>query len=171
MKKILVLTSLVFLIFSQKTFSQYGVISDSVKASLPTKAQIKTKFRPYTHRTGHVFEWFPAGFTPKANKPVIDRVFGRKARYSEFDANGILTMKIDFYDSGSILNVTVYGGKGGDMIYYSEYRDHANKPYEIRSKSVDGKFYVLHKRIYDMYDNKTNITTQYQYVPLDYWYD
>jgi len=140
-------------------------------ASLPSKATIKTKFRTYTHKNGYVFEFFPVGFTPKMNKIVIDRVFGRKARYREVDVNGFNTFIIDFYDSGSIMNVTIYGGNGGNMIYYAEYRDYSKKPYEIRTYSADGKFYVVYKRIYDMYDDKIKITTKYQYVPLDYWYE
>lgn len=142
---------------------------NTVIASLPTKAAVKAKFRTYTHRTGNVFEMFPVGFTPKTNKPVIDRVFGHKAMYREVDGNGMNTLKIEYYDSGSILNVTVY--KGGDMIYNAEYRDHTNKPYQILSKSADGKFELLHKRVFDAYDNKTTVTTQYQYLPLDYWYE
>ncbi|MFA4868094.1 MAG: hypothetical protein WC623_07845 [Pedobacter sp.] len=144
---------------------------DSELASLPTKAAIKTKFRIYTHKTGHVFEWFPMGFTPKTGKAVIDRVFGHKARYREVDGNGMNTIVIDYYDSGNIMNVTVYGGKGGGSIYYARYRDHAKKPYEIQTYSADGKFYVVHKNTYDMYNNKTNVSTKYQYLPLDYWYE
>lgn len=140
-------------------------------ASLPTKAVINTKFRTYTHKTGNVFEWFPAGFIPKVGRPVIDRVFNRKARYREVGANGMNTLIIDYYNSGSIKNVTVYGGKGGGMIYYAEYRDHAKKPYEIRTHSADGKFYVVHKNTYDMYDDKTTVSTKYQYVPLEHWYE
>lgn len=156
---------------SQKAFSQYGSISKADSASLLTKTAIKAKFRIYKHRTGHVFEMFPIGFIPKANKPVYDRVLGIKARYREVDGNGMNTFIMDFYDSGNIMNVTVYGGKGSGSIYYAEYRDHAKKPYEIRTHSADGKFYVVHKQIYDISNGKTNITTQYQYVPLDYWYE
>lgn len=138
-------------------------------ASLPSKAAVKAKFRSYKHRLGYTFELFPAGFTPKANKPVVDRVFGRKARYREVDQNGGNTLIIEYYDSGNILNVTVY--KGFEGIYSAAYRDHATKPYEIRASSSDGKFYIVHQRIYDMYSNKTTVKTKYQYVPLDYWYE
>lgn len=161
-----------------KSIKKYYIL-DSIRvnkekselASLPTKAVINTKFRTYTHKTGHVFERFPSGFTPKPGKAVTERVFGRKARYREVDANGMNTLVIEFYDSGNIMNATVYGGKGSNMIYYAQYRDHTTKPYEVRTHSADGKFYVVHKRIYDMYDNKTTVTTKYQYVPMDYWYD
>ncbi|MDR2270903.1 MAG: hypothetical protein LBF27_08360 [Sphingobacterium sp.] len=138
-------------------------------ASLPSKTAVKAKFRSYKHRLGYTFELFPAGFTPKANKPVVDRVFGRKARYREVDPNGGNTLIIEYYDSGNILNVTVY--KGYEGIYSAAYRDHATKPYEIRATSSDGKFYIVHQRIYDMYNNKTTVKTKYQYVPLDYWYE
>ena len=140
-------------------------------ASLPTKEVIKTKFRNYTHKTGNVFEWFPVGFNPKGGNAVIDKVFNRKARYREVDGNGMNTFIIEYYNSGSLKNVTVYGGKGIRTIYYAEYRDKATKPYEIRTYSADGKFYVVHNRTYDMYDDKITLSTKYQYVPLEHWYE
>lgn len=142
-------------------------------ASLPSREAIKSKFKTYKHKTGYTLEMFPIGFTPKAGKPVTDYVtiFSRKykGRYREVDENGMNTFIIEYYDSGSILSVTVY--KGGNSIYTANYRDHAGKPYEIRSTSSDGKFYLIHKRIYNTSEDKTNVTTRYQYVPLDYWYD
>lgn len=142
-------------------------------ASLPSKASLIAKFRTYKHRTGYNLEMFPVGFIPKAGKPVTDYVtiFGRKykGRYREVNENGMNTFIIEYYDSGSILSVTVY--KGGNSIYTANYRDRAGKPYEIRSTSSDGKFYLVHKRIYNTSEDKTNLTTRYQYVPLDYWYD
>lgn len=156
---------------SHKAFSQYHIMSKADSASMPTRASIRAKFRTYTHRTGRVFEMFPIGFTPKAGKPIVDRVYGIKARYREVDRNGMNTVVMDFYDSGNIMKVTVYGGKGGGYIYEAEYRDHVKKPYEIRTYSTDGKFYMVHKRTYDMYDGKTTVSTNYEYIPLDYWYE
>lgn len=137
-------------------------------ASLPTKSAVKAKFRMYTHSTGNVFELFPVGFTPKPNKTVIDKVFGRKARYREVNSEGINTLVIDYYNSGNIMEVWVY--KGGDMIYNAQYRDHAKQAYEILSKSADFNYEVYHKRTYDISNGKTTIDTKYTYVPLEYKY-
>lgn len=168
MRNIVFIITLVLSFFYQNAFSQYE-LTDAQRASIPTIATIKTKFKSYTYK-GKAYEWFPVGFTPKGGKPVIDRVFGIKARYREVDGNGINTMSMDFYDSSSIMNVTFYGGKSGDMIYYAEYRDHVNKPFRIQTYSADGKFDVIHKRVFDIYANKMNISTHYHYIPLDYYY-
>ncbi len=141
-------------------------------AQLPSTSAIKAKFRSYKHKTGHTFELFPVGFTPKPNKSTYDKVrmFGKvyTARYREYDANGINSLIIEFYDSGHILSVTVY--KGGGSIYSAEYRDGANRPYAVYTKTADGKYHITFKRIYDMYLDRTTETYRYYAAEADYYY-
>lgn len=142
-------------------------------ATLPSKSAIKAKFRTYKHKTGHVFEMFPANFTPKQNKSTYDkvRVFGKTytARYREYNDYGINSLIIEFYDTGGISNVTV--SNGPDLMYFAKYRNGSNKPFEIMTKSADRKFHITFKRIYDIYEDKVNETFSYYYAPLDYYYD
>lgn len=47
---------------------------DAEISQLPSKAEIKSKFKTYNHKTGYVFEMFPVGFTPKQNRSTYDKV-------------------------------------------------------------------------------------------------
>lgn len=142
-------------------------------ASLPSKAVIKAKFRTYKHKNGYIFEMFPVGFTPKPNKASYDKVtyFNKTytASYREHNDYGINSLVIEFQYSGKISSVTVF--KGADPVYIANYRDQSNKPYEIWTKSADGKFQLRIQRSYNVMTDKIEQTISYQYLPLDYNYD
>lgn len=142
-------------------------------ASLPSKAVIRTKFRTYKHKTGHVFEMFPANFTPKPNKSSYDKVryFGKTytAQYCEHNDYGINSLVIEYRYSGKISTVTVFNGS--DPIYIANYSEGSDKPDQILTKSADGKFSLSIQRSYNFRTNKMEQTISYHYLPLDYYYD
>jgi len=143
-----------------------------IRSKLPSKDAVRAKYRNYTHKTGHVFEMLPVGFTPANNAGVNDYVtiFGTKykARYRERDPSGqVNTLIIDFYDSGNAKEVTIYDQ--GEMIYNAKYADAASKPYEIRAYTKDRKYYSVLKREYNYDAGKVAETFEYQDDASGFW--